>query len=299
MRKLYIIISALSIGFTSNYVSACDPDSARVRVINTSPYAINLETKDEVECSHHSFGAINPGETKNYCIKHNYLVRITTIDAKTGERKAVTLTDVWNDLIVTTPDDGIPDISIKHLRGDAHLLKPENEDEKIDWIHHTHGEYKTEQNSQLAHNRDSKNLNDATKIVRSDSSNSPNKDTKENDSNKSKDHGMKEVVDVNNLECAQNYAPAIVDNHSDGKVVFNLKDTKRKFEIQDHKIQGFCIEKGEIIDATIVYEKDNTPHATEKFPVNQLFWYAEKMTVEVNEEGHFKVDVATKSVDKR
>lgn len=123
MRKRFLL-SFIAFGcvYILNAKGACPDHAAEIEIINSSTNVLELETKEEEGCVKRSVAKIKPGTKGKYCIAHDYVLKITTYSLDGNTRLAVTATDVWNDMIITTPKDSIPDVEIKHLRLDKRIL---------------------------------------------------------------------------------------------------------------------------------------------------------------------------------
>ncbi len=114
MSMRIIILMSLLIAFEYSFAK-CTEDSTRIVVYNTSYNVLHLQAKDEHTCKLHNIARVRPGIKGKYCIKHDYLLKITTMSLKGNTRLAITATDLWNDLIISTPKDQIPDVELHHI----------------------------------------------------------------------------------------------------------------------------------------------------------------------------------------
>ncbi len=98
--------------------AACPKETVKVVVYNTSHNILKLETKEENTCKLHLIANVRPGIKGKYCIKHDYLLKVTTLSLKGGTRLAITSADLWDDLVISTPKELLPDVKIHHLHND-------------------------------------------------------------------------------------------------------------------------------------------------------------------------------------
>lgn len=99
-------------------VHACPVGTVEVIVFNTSRHVLKLDTWDEHTCKLTYVTNVRPGIKGKYCIRHDYLLQVTTLSLKGGTRLAITATDVWDNLVITTPKKTLPDIKFHHLHND-------------------------------------------------------------------------------------------------------------------------------------------------------------------------------------
>lgn len=116
--------------FITSAIASCPPNSVEVLIHNTSPNKLVLETKDENSCEKRSVATVKPGIKGKYCIAHDYVLKISTYSLVGDTRLAVTATDLWNPVVITTPHHSMPDIHIQHMRGDEQLIGEKNNSSK-------------------------------------------------------------------------------------------------------------------------------------------------------------------------
>jgi hypothetical protein len=132
MFKLFILVFLI---LNNSCLAVCKDSAAEVLVINKSSYKLRLESKEEQTCKLNFISDIEPNTKEKYfCIKHNYLLKVTTYYKK--KRVAIAATDLWNDVIVYATAK-IFDVKFKHLRGNEALTNPAGR-ESIDWQFHEH-----------------------------------------------------------------------------------------------------------------------------------------------------------------
>ncbi len=141
MRNTTALVILLLFVMSAFSKSKCPYSSAQVNIDNGSPYLLRLHTQDEHTCKLHRVADIKPNTNKHFCLKHNYIMRVTTYYK--GERAASAETDLWNDIRVVAKDS-VFDVAFTHYRGEEQLVAP-HKVHKVDWEHHEHDAKKATQ----------------------------------------------------------------------------------------------------------------------------------------------------------